>query len=65
MSLETLALTKRDEPHTINMGVQLYDDLGTGTYAQKLLQFGEGRHRVDAKGMIQFSHGFVNRSFVF
>ncbi|GFW18051.1 ATP-dependent DNA helicase [Trichonephila clavipes] len=43
---------------TTNMRVQLFSDVESGAYAEKLLEIGEGHPYTDQEGMVLFPHQF-------
>ncbi|GFX39893.1 ATP-dependent DNA helicase [Trichonephila clavipes] len=43
-----------------NMRVQLFSDVESGAYAQKLLEIGEGHLDTDQEGMVLFTHQFCH-----
>ncbi|GFW82925.1 ATP-dependent DNA helicase [Trichonephila clavipes] len=45
---------------TTNMRVQLFSDVESGAYAQKLLEIGEGHVSTDQEGMVLFTHQFCH-----
>ncbi|GFY15429.1 ATP-dependent DNA helicase [Trichonephila clavipes] len=45
---------------TTNMRVQLFSDVESGAYAQKLLEIGEGHLDTDQEGMVLFTHQFCH-----
>ncbi|GFY13975.1 ATP-dependent DNA helicase [Trichonephila clavipes] len=45
---------------TTNMRVQLFNDVESGAYAQKLLEIGEGHLDIDQEGMVLFTHQFCH-----
>ncbi|GFS87718.1 ATP-dependent DNA helicase [Trichonephila clavipes] len=45
---------------TTNMRVQLFRDVESGAYAQKLLEIGESYLDTDQEGMVLFTHQFCH-----
>ncbi|GFU79470.1 ATP-dependent DNA helicase [Trichonephila clavipes] len=45
---------------TTNMRAQLFSDVESGAYAQKLLEIGEGHLGTDQEGMVLFTHQFCH-----
>ncbi|GFW89694.1 ATP-dependent DNA helicase [Trichonephila clavipes] len=45
---------------TTNMRVQLFSDVESGAYAQKLLEIGDGHLDTDQEGMVLFTHQFYH-----